>query len=91
MHLFDEKGTDHLQIFHLGQHLKLSVTSVICNKALNCRINGEGSVPIITEGTLLAVVWGCGTSFCPAGDQLLYTHTCMHGHTKASTHVHELA
>lgn len=44
------------QIFNLDQHLKLSLTSVICNEAFSCGLNGEGSVPIITEGTLVAVV-----------------------------------
>lgn len=35
----------------LGRYLKLSLTSLICNKLFSYRLNGEGRVPIITEGT----------------------------------------
>lgn len=41
----------HLQILNLGQYLKLRLTSLIYNKLFSCRLNGKGSVPIITEGT----------------------------------------
>lgn len=40
-----------VQIVILGRYVKLSPTSLIYNKLLSYRLNGEGSTPIITEGT----------------------------------------
>lgn len=38
------------------QAFKLSLASLTCNKASSCRLNGQESVPIITAGTLEALV-----------------------------------
>lgn len=67
----------HLQILYLGQYLKLRLTSLIYNKPSSCRLNGKGSVPIITEGTWPGPVWGWRDKllFCwwPA---ITRAHTC---------------
>lgn len=76
-----------LQIFSLGQHLKLSLTSLTYNKAFSCRLNGEGSVPVITEGISLALLrdwWDV---------LLFYWRPAITTHTEtiklASTHMHD--
>lgn len=47
-----------VRILILGQYLKLSLTSLIYNKLFSSKLNGEGIVPIITEGTWPVTVWG---------------------------------
>lgn len=67
-----------VQILILGRYLKLSLPSLIYNKLFSYRLNGEGSVPIITEGTWPSPVWAWWDIllFCwwPA---ITRAHTCM--------------
>lgn len=81
----------HLQILNLGQYLKLHLTSLIYNKPFSCRLNGKGSVPIITEGRWPGPVWGWRDNllFCwwPA---ITRAHTCTQRSAEGSEHTHKL-
>lgn len=77
----------HLQILYLGQYLKLRLTSLIYNKPFGCRLNGKGSVPIITEGTWPGP-FEVGTSSCSAGDLLLHVRTHAHKDLLKAANIH---